>query len=368
MRRFLELSMNKKYLNSLLGGLFSGVSSQEKINFARNLSVGIKSGMSIIDVLTMLKEQTASKGFKKIIQRFIDNINNGQFLAQALDQVRYIFGDFFISIIKVGESSGNLSTSLLYLAAELKKQRDINHKVKSALIYPAIIFFATIGITVFLTLYIFPKILPIFSSLHVELPFTTKALIWLLAYLKAYGLLTLGVAVLLVIGWRALLLIKKAHFIYDSILLKIPFISKVIKNLTLANFSRSLYVLLKSGITIMEGLEIAKGTFTSLYYRKQIDNMIEYVKRGESMARYLETKPHLFPAMFTGMVRVGEQTGNLEDNLLYLSEYYESEVDEVIKNLTTIIEPILLLLMGLSVGFIALSIITPIYKVTQGLG
>src|SRR5258706_429679 len=359
--------MNKSFVNKNLGGLFSGVSSQEKINFARNLSVGIKSGMSIIDVLAMLKEQTGSKNFKKIIQRFIENINNGQFLAQALEQVKYIFGDFFISIIKVGESSGNLSTSLLYLAAELKKQRDINHKVKSALIYPAIIFFATIGITVFLTLYIFPKILPIFSSLHVTLPFTTKALIWLLAFLKGYGLITLGALVILVIAWRMLLILERFHFFYDTFLLRIPFLSNVIKNLTLANFTRSLYVLLKSGITIVEGLEIAKGTFNSLYYRKQIDHMIEYVKRGESMARYLETKPHLFPPMFTGMVRVGETTGNLEDNLLYLSEYYESEVDEVIKNLTTIIEPILLLLMGLSVGFIALSIITPIYKVTQGL-
>jgi len=359
--------MNKKDLSKkVFGALFSGISVQDKINFARNLSVGIKSGMSIIDVLKLLKQQT-SKNFAKIIDKFISDINNGQFLAQALEDYHHIFGDFFISIVKVGESSGNLSNSLMYLADELKKQREIKKKVKSALIYPGIIFFATLGITVFLTLFIFPKILPIFASLKVELPFTTKAIIWLLDFIKSKGLYALGGAIILFIGFRVLMTIPKAKFQVDRFLLRIPFVKDVIKHLSLTNFTRSLNVLLKSGITITDSLVIVRDTFSNLIYRKQIDKMIEFIKRGGSLAHYLEGETKFFPAMFTGMIKVGESTGNLEGNLLYLAEFYESEVDEMLKNLTTVIEPVMLLVMGMSVGFIALSIITPIYKVTSGL-
>lgn len=343
-----------------------GVSSQEKVNFARNLSVGIKSGMPLVEVLSLLKQQTASKYFQQVIQGFINNVNNGQFLAQALGNEKSVFNDFFISIVKVGESSGNLAEGLLYLSKELKKQREISGKVKSALIYPIIIFFATVGITLFLTIFIFPKLLPIFSSLKITLPLSTRMVIWLLGFIKNYGFLTAGMLIAFVVGLKFLLKREKARFIYHSLLLRIPFISKVIKNLTLTNFTRSMYVLLKSGVTIIEALSIARGTFTNLCYKKEIDNLIEHVKRGESMTRYLDQKPDLFPPMLTGMIRVGEKSGNLEENLEYLSEYYESEVDETLKNMTIVIEPVMLLVMGLTVGFIAISIITPIYKVSQG--
>lgn len=349
-----------------MNNFFSGVSSQEKVNFARNLSVGIKSGMPLIDILGLLKQQTTSKYFQERIQSFIDNVNNGQTLAQALSNAKNIFDEFFISIIKVGESSGNLSSSLLYLSQELKKQHEIRNRVKSALIYPAIIFFATIGITVFLTVFIFPKLLPVFSSLHIDLPLSTKIIIALLAFIKGYGFLTLGSIIALVVGLKLSLKIRIVSFMYDRITLKIPFVSKVIKNITLTNFTRSMHVLLKSGVTIMDALNIARGTLNNLYYKKEVDNLIEYVRRGESMTRYLEQKPELFPSMLTGMIKVGEKAGNLEENFEYLSEYYEGEVDETLKNLTMVIEPVMLLLMGLSVGFIAVSIITPIYKVSQG--
>ena len=188
----------------------------------------------------------------------------------------------------------------------------------------------------------------------------------LLAFIKSYGFITLGVLIAMFIGGRLLLKVRKIHFGYDSFILKIPFMGGVIKNLTLTNFTRSMHVLLKSGVTIMDALSISRGTFHNLRYRKEVDAMIEYVKRGESMGHYLETNKRMFPSMFTGMVKVGEKAGTLEGNLEYLSEYYESEVDETLKNLTTVIEPLMLLLMGLTVGFIAVSIITPIYKVSQG--
>lgn len=347
--------------------IFKQASLQERINFARHLSITIKSGLPIIEALRLIHRQTPSKRFAKVIDVIIGHINNGQSLAQSLEHFNYLFGDLFISMVRVGERSGTLSSTLLYLSQELKKQRDINHQIRSALIYPAIILVATLGVTLFLTLFIFPKILPIFVSLNVELPFTTQLLIKFLTFLSSYGLALLGGIIAFVILIQILLTVKKVHFLFDRVLLSLPFLSKVIIDITMVNFTRSLGVLLKSSMTIVDALEGSRGTVHNLYYRYQIDQMIKGVKKGKQIARYLSQNPKLFPPMLVGMIKVGESTGSLEQNLVYLSEYYEGEIEETVKTFTTVLEPLLLLFMGLLVGFVAVSIITPIYKVTQGI-
>lgn len=360
--------MNKKNpFGEFIRRLLGSVPLQEKINFARHLSVSIKSGMSLIDALKLIQGQSNSKKFSHLLGKVIEDVENGQFLAQSLAKFQYIFGDLFVNMVKVGETSGNLSQSLLYLAGEIKKQREINRRIKGALIYPLIILIATIGVTLFLTLFIFPKILPIFVSLKIQLPFTTQLVIYVLSFLQFYGLYVLGGLVLLFIFGKGMLAVRRIHFLFDRLTINLPFISQVVMNITMTSFTRSLSVLLKSGMTLVDALEIARGTFHNLYYQREIEYMAEGVKKGESMARYLAQNHRIFPPMLTSMIQVGESTGNLEENLAYLSDYYESEVDETLKNLTTILEPVLLLTMGLLVGFIALSIITPIYQVTQGL-
>jgi type IV pilus assembly protein PilC len=344
-----------------------GVPLQEKINFARHLSVATKSGFPLVEALKLIRDQASKKRFKKIIDEIIGDIESGQSLAQSLGRFPHVFNDFFVNLVKVGETSGNLSETLLYLASELKKQREVSHKVRSALVYPVVILVVTIAVTLFLTLFIFPKILPIFVSLGIQLPATTRAVIMVLTFLSNYGFWFLGGLVAFIIGIRLLLMVEKIHFYFDKSLLSMPFISGVVVNVTMTNFSRSLSVLLKSGMNIIDALKVSEKTFHNKYYREQIEQAIQSVQKGESVARYLTEKPKLFPPMVVGMIQVGEQTGNLEQNLLYLSEHYDSEVDEVVRNLTTILEPFLLVFMGLLVGFVALSIITPIYQVTQGL-
>lgn len=323
--------------------------------------------MPVLEALRLIRRQTASSAFGKIIDEIIKDVNNGQMLAQSMQRFDYVFGDFFINMVRVGESSGNLSQSLLYLSHELKKQKEVAGRVRSAMIYPGVIFCATIGITAFLTFFIFPKILPVFSSLQVQLPITTKILIWLLDFLQHYGIFAgLGVVALIILV-KVLLSMPSIHFWFDRATLMVPVLKTVTVNVTMTNFSRSLSVLLKSGMTIVDALGIAKNTFHNMYYQREIGRMLESVKKGESMARFLEMRPKLFPAMVTGMIQVGESTGNLEENLNYLAEFYEGEVNESVSNLTIVIEPLLLLFMGFLVGFVALSIITPIYQITQGL-
>lgn len=347
--------------------IFQSVPLQERINFARHLSVATKSGLPLIEALKLIRTQASSKSLGRIIDDITRDIENGQFLAQALGKYEHVFGDFFVNLVKVGETSGNLSETLLHLSAELKKQKEVSSRIRGALIYPVVILFVTVAVTLFLTLFIFPKILPIFVSLGIQLPFTTRFIIEFLTLLSRYGIAALGGLIAIAVAFRLILSVEKVHFVFDRILISLPFISKILVNLTMTNFTRSLAVLLRSGMNIVDALEVAKGTFHNKFYRGEIDKIATSVKKGESIARYLATQPKLFPPMLSGMIQVGESTGNLEQNLLYLSEYYESEVDEIVKNLTSVLEPLLLLFMGLVVGFIALSIITPIYKVTQGL-
>lgn len=360
-------SSKPSFLTNLFHHVWSPVSFQEKINFARHLSITIKSSMPVLEALRLIRRQTPSAAFGKIIDEIINDVNNGQFLAQSMERFDYVFGEFFVNMVRVGETSGNLSQSLLYLSQELKKQREIGNRIKSAMIYPAVLFFATIGITAFLTFFIFPKIIPVFTSLNVQLPLTTKLLIAVLDFLQKDGFYFLAGVVVFIITVRVLLSVRSVHFLFDHFMLYIPVVRKVTVNVTITNFTRSLSVLLKSGMTIVDALGIAKGTFHNMLYRREIAAMIEGVKKGESMTRYLESRGKLFPPMMVGMIQVGETTGNLEENLNYVAEFYESETNESVSNLTTVIEPLLLLFMGFMVGFIALSIVTPIYTITQGL-
>lgn len=357
---------SKKGVGSVnLAELFGSVSLQEKVNFARHLSVTIRSGIPLIEGLKLIQGQTGSAKLRRIIGEIMNDVNGGRTLAESLEKRKRIFGEFFISLVKVGETSGNLADTLLYLSQELKKQRDVNHRVRGALLYPLVILVVTIAITIFLTVFIFPKILPIFVSLKIQLPATTRFIIELLTFFSEYGIHVLAGLIAFVGGMKLLLIWRRAHFVFDAMLLRLPFVSRILVSVTMTNFMRSLSVLLKSGMTLINALEVAKGTFHNLYYKRVVDEMVARVKRGEEIGRALVGYPRLFPSMVVGMIQVGERTGKLEENLLYLAEHYEGEVDDIVKNLTTILEPFLLLFMGLVVGFVALSIITPIYKITQ---
>lgn len=360
--------MSKNKFWGSLTSFFSRVPIQEKINFARHLSIVIKAGLPILEGLKIIQKQTQSPKLLAIISRLIADVNNGQFLADSLkEQGHRLFSDFFISVIKVGETSGTLSDSLLYLAEEMKKSEDLKSKVRSALIYPVIILVATVGVTGLLTFFVFPRVLPIFSSLRINLPLTTKILISALNFLLQYGLWLLGGLIILVVGLRLLLRISAVRFLSDRFLFVLPAISTLMINLNMANFTRVFGILLKSGIKIVETINITGQTFNNLVYRRLFIAAADEIRRGEQFARYLAAQKKFFPPMLSGMIEIGENTGNLEKNLAYLSEYYTEELESSLRNLTSLLEPLLLLVMGLIVGFVALSIITPIYEITQNI-
>ena len=235
------------------------------------------------------------------------------------------------------------------------------------MIYPAILFVMTVAVTIFLTFYVFPRLLTVFSDLQVELPVTTRILIVSLTFLRNYLIHILVGCVVLGIVVKLLSRIQGMRYFFDSFLLYVPVLRSLVVNVNIVNFSRIMGLLLKSGIKIIDAITIVRATFNNLVYQRTLEDAIEEVKRGGSLALFLAKKSRAYPTIFTAMIEVGENTGNLEENLLYLSDYYTEEIETSLKNLTSLIEPLILLFMGLIVGFVALSIITPIYSITQSL-
>lgn len=347
---------------------FVRFSIKEQTLFAKRLSFLVQAGVPLIECLHLIRKQTRSRAKIKVYDMVINDIANGQFLATSLGKFKNLFGEFTINLIRVGEKSGILSQNLNYLADELSKKHALRRKVMGALIYPIFITVATLGITGLLTVFIFPKIMPIFVSLHVELPLTTRILLAVSTYLEHYGIYTIVAVIFL--GFGLLMLRNNARpvrFWGDYALLYIPLAGTIARSYNLTNFCRTLGLLLKSGINVSEAISITADTTPNLVYKMAYQRIALSVTKGEQISRGLEREQGLFPDLLSHMIAIGEKTGNLIATFVYLSEMYEAEVEEHTKSLSSSIEPVLMITMGLIVGVIAVSIITPIYSITQHL-
>ncbi|MBI4053912.1 MAG: type II secretion system F family protein [Candidatus Doudnabacteria bacterium] len=346
---------------------FLYLSIKDQILFAKRLAILIKAGTPILTSLQLLNKQNRSRSIRNILKEVIADVENGSFLSVSLKKFRKIFGDFAVNIIEIGEVSGTLPENLNYLAEELKKKQALRRKVVGALIYPGIIILATLGITLLLTVYVFPRILPIFESVSFDLPWTTKALIFVSDTVNNHGIkILIGLAAASVVFWLSLR-VEKVRLWWDRFLIAIPVLGTLLQCYHMANLCRTLGLLLKSEILIVRAATITANTSTNMAYRRELHRLSEGLTRGGKISTHFEKSRRLFPDILTQMVSVGEATGNLSQTLLFLSDMYEGEVDEQTKNLSTVLEPILMVFMGIIVGFVAISIITPIYEITQHL-
>ncbi len=347
---------------------YSRFSTKNQTFFAKRLSFLIKAGVPVLEGMHVIKNQTKSSKESKVFEKVISDISNGQTLATSLSKQKGVFGNFAINIIRAGESSGTLTQNLNYLADELKKKDMLRNKIMGALLYPIIITVATFGITGFLAVYIFPKITPIFQGLNAKLPVSTKIVIWITDTIREDGIfILLGVIALISTLVITIRRSAKARFIYDGLILRIPLIGKIIKSYNLTNTTRTLGLLLKSGISLNEALHVTADTTENVRYKKAFEDISHHIMKGKNVSETLERVPLLFPSMIPHLVSIGEKSGNLSNTLVYLSEFYENEFDDLTKNLSSAIEPILMVIMGFMVGFIAISVITPIYEITNNL-
>jgi len=344
---------------------FSHISLLQKMLFAKHLAVMLKSGIAITDGLRLLYGSSQGK-FKQIIGEIYTSVKSGQSLANALSHYPNIFSSFFHGSVLAGEASGNLEINLDNIASQLKKDKDLTDKIKGALFYPIIVLVAAGGMGLFVSFYILPKITPLLSGLRVDLPLATRMLIKMSALSQSLG----GYLLLIIICFFAfglyLMRQKWSQPFFHRLWLSVPVIGKLIRYINLSRFSLNLAILLKSGLTITEALKLTSDSLTNYYYRQALVNVKQGVDKGSKLSANLNNFPDYFPEIAVRMIKIGEESGRLEETLFYLAEFYETEVDNATKNLSTAIEPVLLITIGLVVGFLAIAIITPIYSITGG--
>jgi type II secretory pathway component PulF len=369
----LHTAQKKKVSGGLLAELTKmrgnpRLSTQEQMLFAKRLSFLVGANVSLLESFHMLKEQTRNARIAYVYERIIRDIENGQFLSASLKKFGKTFSPFAINLIRVGELSGSLTQNLIYLAEELKKRNELRKKIIGALVYPIIITIATLGITGMLTVFIFPKIMPIFISLNVDLPITTKVLLWVSTFLSQYGLWVIAGLIASVVGIVFLYQkVSAMRFALDRAILALPITGPIARSYHMANFCRTTGLLLKSGLTLSEAIHIMKDTVGNVVYAQAIERAGKGIQAGKQLSGELQKEKNTFPHMMTHMIGIGERTGNLSGTLIYLSDLYESEVEDMTRNLSSSIEPVLMIVMGLMVGLVAVSVITPIYEITSKL-
>lgn len=341
------------------------ISAQEKILFVRHLAMLLTSGIPILEGLQILSAQSKSKSFQKIVTGVAGSVRNGSTLAKALQKYPKAFDPFFIGIITVGENSGTLDESLHYLQEHLEKTQALRRKISGALLYPTLVVVAAIVAAGGVFLFVIPQLLNLFQQLDVPLPPITQIFIAIALFLRSYGVVVAFGAIVLFILFRFLLYVAWFKKIVDTISLRLPIFGPIIENMSLTTTFRDIGIMMKSGLPITTSLSIAKQMANQTVFADYLQHMLTAVENGKSLAKELEDKKFAhIPLMSIKMLAVGEKTGKLDETCLYLADMFEQEVDDATRNMATLVEPAILLVVGILVAFIALSIISPIYELT----
>lgn len=346
--------------------LFSHVGLLERVMFAKHLSVMIKAGMAIDGALEVLKDD-ASPALTQKLTKILAEVRRGNSFSSALRQFPRDFDLLFVNMVAIGEQGGTLAKNLNLLALQQQKSYELRSKIKSASIYPTMILLAMVGLIAVISIFVLPKITDFFSTLKVQLPISTRILMAVAGFFASYWLWVVLCLVGLFILIQIMLHLRTTRLVLHRLLLGLPIFGKISRHMNLALFCRTLASLLDSGITIDKALQIAAQTLTNDVYKREVLNIYHNILKGSALSDTMK-QSHYFPSMVSSMSKVGEKSGNISEVLDYLANFYELEVDNATKNLSTMLEPALLICIGLAVGFVAMSIINPIYDLTSKIG
>lgn len=344
------------------------LSDQQKVNFSKNLSVMLRSGISINVALTALEEQEEAPHFKEIISSVRDGVEKGTPLSTAFSKDEKSFGPVFISLVRAGEKSGTLQENLYFLSDWFERSADLNREIRTATMYPKLVFGAATLLGGALAVFILPKLVPMFSQMNVTLPIITKILLAISVFVQDYWPFVLLFVIAFIATFLYVSRIPRIERVLHFMYVRIPFIGRILKGYQLALTTQLFSILLKSGLTINQSIEIVAGAVTNIQYRESLEGIQNEVVKGTQLSAAMEKHETLFPRMVINIISIGEQSGTLSDSFAHLAEYYTKEVNSEAKKLPTIIEPILLILIALMVGFVALAIIMPIYELTGSAG
>jgi type IV pilus assembly protein PilC len=364
--KVLEEEKNEEHKANFFNRFF-GISLKEKLMFTRNLGVMVSSGLSLPKAVSSIALQTKDKRFAKVLKDVQSKIQSGEGFGDALEKYPAIFNELFVNMVRVGETSGNLEEVLNILALQLEKEHDLKSKVKGAMMYPAVIIAAMIGIGILMLTYILPKITGVFQDMNVTLPSSTMFVIALSDFLRNHSIIAVSLVVFLAVFLKFFLKMQAGKKMIAFLAINIPVINNIVIKVNCARFSRIYSSLLKSGVPVMDTLRIISKTLTNYYYQNAALEGIEQVQKGNKLSVLVAGKHKIFPVLVSQMLEVGEETGKTELVMLKLAEFYEAEVDQLTKNLSSIIEPVLMVLIGGAVGFFAVSMLTPMYSIMDNI-
>lgn len=356
----------KKGLNMSFS-LFSRIKNIDKIIFARNTANMLEAGLPLSRALGVSEKQTTNQKLKNIFKNLNNSISGGKTFYESLAEYPKIFPTIFISMARAGEESGNLSSSLKDISIQMEKNYLLQKKIKGAMMYPSIIFVVMILIAFLMMIYVVPRLTKTFKDLKTELPGSTKLIIGISDLLSSHAILSLTALVALFLGIFYFFKTSLGKNIFDSLILRVPVISQIVKETNSARTARTMSSLLSSGVDVVSAVRITGEVLQNNNYKKVLKKLEMVVEKGDSMSSVFESESKLYPAFVTEMVSVGEETGKLASMLLGVATFYENEVEQKTKDLSTIIEPVLMVVIGASVGFFAVSMITPMYSVMNNI-
>jgi len=338
------------------------VSIHDKIIFTRNLSGMLSAGLTVSRALNVLERQTSSKRFKTIISGIAGKISIGESLSQAFIGYSEVFPPIVISMVKAGEEGGNLAISLMSVSEQLDRMYVLERKVKGALIYPAVVMTVMFVVGLIMFIYIVPQLTSTFKEFKVDMPLTTRIVIGVSDFLQAHLILGL----LIIVGFIATLIVipktVRGKRIIDSVLLHIPIISSLVREANAARTGQTLSLLLSSGVEVVNALQITADVLSNHHYKDVLLLARGAIEKGEPMSGIFREHEDIFPPFLSEMVAVGEETGKLSGMLKETGLFFEAEVEQKTKNISTLIEPALMVVVGVIVGFFAVAMISPMYS------
>jgi type IV pilus assembly protein PilC len=340
---------------------FKGVSLTEKLMFTRNLQVMVSAGISLPHALKVLALQAKSKKFKKAILEISDEVAEGTNFSDALTKFPNFFSELFCNMVKVGEESGTLENVLGVLIRQMEKDHELKSKIKGAMMYPMVIVAAMSGIGILMLIIIVPKITQTFIELGVELPITTRIVIGFADFLINFWYLLPAIILMIFVFFQSAARTRFGKKIINSFSLRIPVVSSLVRKTNAAYTVRTLGSLISAGVPIVRSLELVAGSLNNIYYKDAILDIAEQVKKGAKLFESFKKYDKIYSPLVIQMLEVGEETGKTSDMLQKLAEFFEEEVSNTSKNLSTIIEPVMMIIIGAVVGFFVISMIQPMY-------
>ena len=359
----LEEVTNKKEISKLFSFL-ENISLSEKVKFTDQMASMLNAGLPITKSLEILTTQTKNSKMVNILQNILNDVEAGAPLSRAIQNQGEIFSPSYTSILRAGEASGKIGKVMRRLADTLEKQREFGSKVKGAMVYPGIITVAMFGVFFLIVVFVIPKMSAIYDSFDIDLPFMTRVLIALSDFLIHFWWIAISLVTGIIVSIKIFSATNEGETIFSIISLKLPVFGEITRQSSIVEFTRTLGLLDQAGVPIIEALAISKNAMKNKLFRDSVDRFIDDVKHGLPLSKSIQ-KEEIFPQMVSQMLVVGEETGTVGERLDGLAKYYEGEVDKVVKNLSTAMEPLIMLMLGVMVGVLIISVIMPIYQLTS---